>query len=257
MILLPNNIAHIWLLDFRTIDDSQLETFKESLSDDELERLDRYSNAELQRKQLITRMGVRSCLSQYSDSIAAKAWEFEHDANGKPMLKAGSGLPLSFNLSHSGDWLVVATTVETQIGVDLQERRYQQPLLDLAERFFHPDEAKALANVADDRQEQQFFRFWTLKEAYLKARGLGIVGGLENARFHLDNNGLVTAELDPTLRDDPKDWQFHHFDLEDDYSLALALRQPRAQHASPKFYKFVPGGMIVPLEHRAHEILVV
>jgi len=256
MILLPNKIAHIWLLDFRTIDDSQLEAFKESLSEDELERLERFSNARLRRKQLITRMGVRSCLSQYSDSISPKDWEFEQDANGKPMLKAGSEMDLSFNLSHSGDWLVVATTVDTQIGVDLQQRSYQQPLTDLAERFFHPEEAKALAEAEGDWQEAQFFRFWTLKEAYLKARGLGIVGGLEKARFQLDNNGLVTAEFDPALKDDPSDWQFHHFDLEDNYSLALALHQPRAQHASPHFYKFVPGGMVVPLERRAHEILV-
>lgn len=258
MILQPNDIAHIWLLDFRTVKDDQLEGFKDSLSEDELARVEDFSTPELKRKQLITRMGVRSALSHYSDSVPPKAWKFERDARGKPRLADRSPMPeLSFNLSHSGNWLAVATTVKRNIGVDVQQRQHQKPLTDLAQRFFLPDEAETLAQTEGDWQTEQFFRFWTLKEAYLKARGLGIANGLAKVRFHLDNNGLETAEFDPELHDDAHQWQFHHYDLEGEhYSLALALNQPRAQHASPHFYKFIPGGATESLQVSANEIEV-
>ncbi len=256
MILLPQRIAHVFLLDFRTIDDSKLEAYEKPLSEEELKRLDEFSDPALRRKQLITRMAVRSCLSQYSDSISPEDWTFAHNANGKPQVAEDAPMDLSFNLSHSGEWLAVAITVEADIGIDLQERDPHRSVTALAERFFHPDEARELAEMTEKRQPEQFFRLWTLKEAYLKAVGKGIANGLDKARFHIDNNGLINAEFDPALKDDAHQWQFHHYELDDDYCLSLAMKQPRAQDASPHFYKIIPGEMLEPLNLLAHEIQI-
>ncbi|UZJ44552.1 4'-phosphopantetheinyl transferase superfamily protein [Marinimicrobium sp. C6131] len=256
MILQPHNIVHLWLIDQRSVHlDEQRDTFEQWLSDEERQGLDHYSRPELRDEQLITRAGLRSSLSQYSDSIPPKRWHFERSERGKPRLSDDSPMSeLSFNLSHSRDWLAIGITVNKPIGVDLQHRHHQKPLTELAERFFSGAEANELANLPESRQSEHFFRLWTLKEAYLKARGLGIANGLDKARFHIDNNGLITAEFDDSLNDDPHDWQFHHYELDDDYCLSLALKQHRAQDASTHFYKLIPGGRVEPLECIGHQI---
>lgn len=256
MFLLPQRIAHLFLLDFRTIEDSKLGDYKKPLSEEELKRVEAFSSPELRRKQLITRMAVRSCLSRYSDSVKPQDWAFEFGPHGKPQLTQDAPINLSFNVSHSGDWLVVAITVDTDIGADIQRREHHKPVADLAGRFFHEDETRELVELEAKRQTEQFFRLWTLKEAYLKARGLGIANGLDKVRFHIDNNGLITGKFDTALEDDAGKWQFHHYELEEDYCLSLAMKQPRAQDASPHFYKIIPGQLIEPLDLLAHEIQV-
>lgn len=256
MILMPNKVVHLWLVDQRSIDlEHQRDIYQEWLSDDERQRVDEFSRQELRDSQLITRAGLRASLSQYSDSTPPKAWHFERSARGKPRLSDRSPMnELSFNLSHSGDWLAIGVTVDNEIGIDLQHRHHQQSLSELAQRFFSAEEADTLAAQPEARHSEHFFRLWTLKEAYLKARGLGIANGLDKARFHIDNNGLITAEFDPELEDDPSQWQFHHYELDDDYCLSLALRQPRAQDASTRFYKLIPGKDAELLECIGHSI---
>lgn len=85
--------------------------------------------------------------------------------NGKPFLPDGP----EFNLSHSGDYVVLAMA-DGAVGVDIECKRVRDPLR-LSERFFHPDETLFLKNSvapADD-----FLTIWTLKESYLKAEGCG------------------------------------------------------------------------------------
>lgn len=256
MILMPNKIVHLWLVDQRLIDlEPQRAIYMKWLSEEERKRVHDFSRDELRDSHLITRAGLRATLSQYSDSVPPKAWQFERSARGKPRLSDQSPMKeLSFNLSHSGDWLAVGVTVDNDIGVDVQHKQHQHSLAELAQRFFSPEEAESLATQPEARQAEHFFRLWTLKEAYLKARGLGIANGLDKARFHIDNNGLITAEFAPELEDDPSQWQFHHYELDDDYCLSLALRQPRAQDASTRFYKLIPGEDVEPLECIGHSI---
>ncbi|MDQ2075750.1 4'-phosphopantetheinyl transferase superfamily protein [Marinimicrobium sp. ABcell2] len=257
MMLLPQNIAHIWLVDLRTVPDARLEDYRKLLSEDELARLENYKNPKVQRTQLITRAAVRVCLSQYSDSIPPKSWRFERNEDGKPQLVQPAPMPLSFNLSHSGDWLAIAVTVETPLGVDVQHKTTRPAHLELAQRYFHPDEVEELeACPSEAARLELFFRFWTLKEAYLKARGTGIVTGLEKIRFHIDNNGWIIATMAPELDDDSQQWQFHHYHLGEEYSLSLAVNQPRAQDACPCFYKVIPLALEERLHTQAHRILL-
>ncbi|MGD8174754.1 4'-phosphopantetheinyl transferase family protein [Marinimicrobium sp. ARAG 43.8] len=258
MILLPNQSIHLWLIDYRTVDlDDQRDNFEQWLSDDEREKLARYSRPALRDQQLITRAGVRAALSEYSDSVQPVHWAFEISERGKPAVAGDGPIPeLSFNLSHSGDWLALGVSVDLPIGVDLQRRDHNKPVTELAERFFSPEEAQTLLDLPAERQEAYFFQLWTLKEAYLKARGLGIAEGLDKACFDIDNNGLITASFDPVLNEAPDEWQFHYFELDDDYCLSVALKQPAAQDASPLIYKLVPGGPVSALERVGHQIQV-
>lgn len=254
MILLPQNVAHIWMLDLRTVPDARLEDYQKLLSEEELARLEHYRAPGLRRAQLITRAAVRFCLSQYSESVSPAKWQIEIPENGKPQLRQPAPLPMSFNLSHSGDWVVIAMTVDTAIGVDIQQQRAHHSVMDLARRYFHANEVTALECREGRNQKELFFRLWTLKESYFKARGSGIATGLDKVRFQIDNNGLITADIDSQLEDHGEDWQFHHYHLGTDYCLSLALQQPRVQSASPSFYKVIPQELVEPLDLEAHQI---
>ena len=95
----------------------------------------------------------------------ARNAHFEHGKRGKPFLTDHR----PFNITHAGDYAVLALSGEA-VGVDLERVR---PInwSRVAERFFHPDEQRFLAE-SDDPQTM-FFLIWTLKESYLKAEGQG------------------------------------------------------------------------------------
>src|SRR5690625_6497959 len=116
---LPHCVAHIWLVDLHRLSDAQLEDYRALLSEDERERLQNYKNPKVRLSQLITRAAVRVCLSQYAEDVTPEAWQFERNESGKPQL-VQAPRPLSFNLSHSGDWLAIAVTLTNPLGVDVQ-----------------------------------------------------------------------------------------------------------------------------------------
>lgn len=95
----------------------------------------------------------------------ARSAHFEHGKRGKPFLPDVS----PFNLTHAGDYAVLALSKEA-VGVDLERIRAIN-WSRVAERFFHPDEQRFLAESADP--QTTFFTIWTLKESYLKAEGQG------------------------------------------------------------------------------------
>ena len=106
---------------------------------------------------------------------------YVYGENGKPALE---GLPdFHFNLSHSGKY-VMAAAAETEVGCDIEEIRRlgkknaeqegRSRYIEIAERVFHPEEIAALAAASEEDRPALFFRFWTLRESFVKARGMGL-----------------------------------------------------------------------------------
>ena len=105
---------------------------------------------------------------------------------------------LRFNLSHTDGLVVCLVAVEREIGVDVEHTaRAGSVGIEIAERFSSPSEVAELRSLPFADQRSRFFDYWTLKEAYIKARGLGLHLPLDQFSFHL---GLtpVTPEREPT-----------------------------------------------------------
>jgi len=124
----------------------------------------------LRRRYLRSHAALRAILGTYS----AGPLDFATSEHGKPYLPAYPDL--QFNLSHSHDMALVAVTRGIAIGVDVERFRPMQECMRIAERFFPPLEAAALAAVPPEGREVEFFRLWTRIEAKLKARGIGLYG---------------------------------------------------------------------------------
>jgi len=197
--------AHVWTADPATID------FHDILSPDERERMQRFL-FERDRLSYMAAHGLaRLALSTFAP-VTPEAWDFQYGANGKPEI---AGSTLRFNISHTHGLVACVITMAIDCGIDVERLDRPTDFHSLAERVLSPDERAALIAVPEAAQPERFFSCWTLKEAYVKARGCGISIPLEQCSFE----PRVTL-----LDDDPDDWQFERWAPTAQHVLAVALR---------------------------------
>ena len=139
---------------------------------------------------------VREYLAHYLDAERAHV-QIELEPNGKPRVR-GDGL--FFNVSHSGNAMLLAVSRAHDIGVDLEFSRRARPVVELAQRWFDPAEAVALQTLPESARQAAFLRLWTCKEAALKASGGGISSGLHRVAFKMNEIGDIDGAIDPEWR---------------------------------------------------------
>ena len=145
------------------------------LDDEEKIRAAKFKNAVLQQRYVSAHGQLRRILAQYLEVSPASLF-FLKTARGKPYLADYSGL--DFNLSHTSEDMAVAVAKNCQIGVDIEQCKHRGNLADLVNRCFAEPEAAYWHQLPKDLQQKAFYQFWTRKEAFVKATGLGITVGL-------------------------------------------------------------------------------
>jgi 4'-phosphopantetheinyl transferase len=147
-----------------------------TLAPDELARAARYRFERDRARFVVARATLRALLAAYTARPAASLG-FETPGHGKPLLADPDPGQLRFNLSHSGAVALYAVASDREVGVDV-ERVDPRAARDVS-RILAPAEATALEALPADQRLDAFFACWTRKEAYLKARGLGLALGLD------------------------------------------------------------------------------
>jgi 4'-phosphopantetheinyl transferase len=226
MDLLPLNAVHVDLVHPDSVDASaQREAYLALLSPDEHERMARLIFERDRRRFLLTRALVRTMLSRYAP-VAPAHWTFITNVHGRPeILDRPTGTPdLRFNISHTDGLIACAVTIGREVGVDVEHvgRRLTH---DVAGRFFAPREVEDLGRLPDDDQQRMFFDYWTLKEAYIKARGFGLALPLADFAFELSPEAPPRITFEPSLEDDPATWQFTQDWPTPQHRLGLAVRR--------------------------------
>lgn len=195
--------------------------FEALLSDAEVARRDRMAFDSGRRQQLLARGLQRLVLSKYAPEVAPREWQFAQGAAGRPELAppfAATGL--FFNVAHTAGMVALAVGRVPFIGIDVEPMDRRVPL-HVAPRYFSESEVAALQALPPEAQPRRFLRLWTLKEAYLKAVGAGLAGGLDSMTFTFDETGGIAFEHG----DDPEagHWVFGEFDP-GGFLLALACK---------------------------------
>jgi len=169
---------------------------------------------------------VHTLLAAYL-GVAAADITIERDGHGKPFLVSPGGGDVQFNLSHSGNALVVAIARGQAVGVDIESGTRERPWLALARRYFTPAEYAALASLPRSRLPSAFLELWSCKEAVVKALGRGIAFGLHRLGFGWAADGTVSGlrEIDPEAGN-PDEWQVVRLVPGAGLSGALAWRGP-------------------------------
>ena len=169
--------VHVWSIRVSSAA-SSLGALARLLSPDEQARAARFLREADRHRFVAAHGGLRQLLGQYLSRSPA-ALEFSIGEFGKPAVAdADAGRALSFNLSHAGDWIVVAFAAGPPVGVDVEPIRRDLDFMTIARAQFSPEEVTALTAEAPGAQLDAFFRCWTRKEAYLKARGQGLAYSL-------------------------------------------------------------------------------
>jgi 4'-phosphopantetheinyl transferase len=160
-------------------DTNEVERWMPKLPPDEISDARSMGSVEARRRFIQCRLILRLLLGSHFGN-GWYASPFEYGSGGKPALPAES--PVQFNIAHSGDLAIFALSHSSsgaiQIGVDVECMRPRPNGMELARRFFHPDEIAHLASLPDDRRDPEFLQIWVRKEACLKAVGTGIAGNL-------------------------------------------------------------------------------
>jgi len=190
------------------------------LSPPERERLDRMVAG--RRDGYLLAHGLLRLALAHDSGVAAAAWELG-DTGGQPQLRGPAGAPAPrVSLSHTAG-LVACAIADADVGVDVEDRERRVALVDLADRYFAAAEAADVRARGDADRRARFFEYWTLKEAYAKARGAGLSLPLDQIRFAIDGDATV-AELGPALADRGGDWTFVRARPTARHQLAAAVR---------------------------------
>jgi 4'-phosphopantetheinyl transferase len=136
------------------------------LSTDELDRAHRLRDDHVRGRWVAARAFLRRQLAPTVGVDPAEV-RFEHEPEGKPRLPGGP----HFSLAHSGDCALLAVCPAAPVGADIEEVRPEVAAPPSAERWFSERERAELTRLGSAERARRFFELWTLKEAYLKARG--------------------------------------------------------------------------------------
>lgn len=205
---------------------------------------------------LLTRALVRTVLSRYT-GVAAQALNFRQNDHGKPSLQWAADTvadtELSFNLSHCDDMIVLAVSHGRALGVDVENMVLKPAPINIAKRYFAAEECTNVNMLQGSQQDERFFAYWTLKEAYVKACGMGLSIPLDQFGFRLDAEQGVEMWLNPETQDRVAHWDYWQLRLASKYCLAIC-----AEHLQGQPLPEISATRTIPLladEKIAYELL--
>ena len=197
------------------------------LNAEERQQQQRYIPPAKQHEYLVTRVLVRSVLGE-ALGIAPEALQFVANEWGRPALAPGSTTtPIYFNISHTDGLVVCLVSTEYELGVDTELLSRAQSLLAMAADVFAPKELSDLAALAEDEQMLRAVHLWTLKESYIKARGMGLALPLDGFAFRFSGD-RISLEVEAELNDDGARWQFQTQML-GPHCVSMAIALPAGQ----------------------------
>jgi 4'-phosphopantetheinyl transferase len=238
---LADNEIHLWMTNPKELIDNKalLTTYSTLLTNTELVKQQRYKFAKDRHDALITRAFIRDLLTYYAD-VAPQDWQFEKGEKDKPEV-INCPLPLRFNISHTSKLIICAVTLEDDIGCDVENISRSSDVLTIAERYFSPQETNALFALPEAQQRNRFFDYWTLKESYIKAWGLGLSIPLTDFSFNISDTEQshkdlftikqnISLSFAPHRVDEPHIWRSWliypsvTLDEKQEHRIALSLR---------------------------------
>jgi 4'-phosphopantetheinyl transferase len=222
MLTLKPDEIHLWRA-FLDLDESYLEALRQTLSGDEIERANRF-HFQRDREHYIAGRGLlRVVLARYLETDAAQI-RFCQKTHGKPALaRECFEQSLCFNVSHSHGLALFAVARDRHIGIDVEHVRPRLADEHIIEQFFSQREIAALRSLPSHMQTEAFFSCWTRKEAYLKARGIGLA--LKMDQFDVPVHSVTPGSLAGAVQSHDGDgsrWAIWHLAPAPNYIGAVA-----------------------------------
>jgi 4'-phosphopantetheinyl transferase len=175
------------------------------LSQEERTRSEAFRFDAHHREYLTTRALQRVALSHHF-ALAPEAWSFTLNPYGKPSAEPDTGL--RFNSSNCPGLVVCLIAQARAVGVDAEPCERAGQIAEVAQEVFSPQELAQLEKLRDHEKFDRALSLWTLKEAYIKARGTGLSLPLKKLSFLFGFGEEIRLELHPDLGDEVERWRF-------------------------------------------------
>ena len=236
--------VHLHWVPLRGLDDAQLLAGYAALMEPhEAAQQRRFVFEKNRHEYLVTRALVRTVLSRYAD-VPPAAWRFTRNHWGRPEVSAPAlDRPLRFNLSNTDGLVACLVVLACDAGVDVEHVRRPGSTVEVADSFFSPAEVQELWAQPEASRRERFFCYWTLKEAYIKARGMGLAIPLDQFSFALGADPFrapIRLSFDARLEDAPADWQLRLFRPTPVHLMAAAIRRGQKPDLRIALHKTVP-----------------
>ncbi len=224
LLALNSKQVHLWYLPLeeRRSDDLR-KAAQRLISSEELARAQSFLNPKARDLYVLSRSFLRAVLSQYV-GVSPQDWKFRTNRYGKPEIASpASAQSLRFNLTNTDGLVCCVVAFGRDVGIDAEAIDRAAAIEEIAEHYFAPAEVAILRALPPDERSYRFFEIWTLKELYIKARGLGFNLPLNKFAFVVKDGKPIEIVTDPDLADDPEDWYFSVLRPTKGHLMALAL----------------------------------
>lgn len=222
-----NNEIHVWMCAPDSITDPvTLAAYTSLLSEDERERLHRFHFERDRHSFLVSHALVRKALSRYAD-IEPADWQFTTGKQGRPEIVRSTGIPqLRFNLTHTNGLAACVITRGIACGIDAERISARANPLAIAEKMFAASELADLEEQDEAGFLQRFYDYWTLREAYCKAQGVGLTRSDNSCAFVVEPNGQYRLETSATTQAGASEWCFEVSRPTADHVVSVAFQSP-------------------------------
>lgn len=238
---LESGAVEVWLTAMAAVGETLRPRYLQLLSPPELVRWRRFLVEGARDQYLIARALLRTTLSRYAD-VPESAWVFETNEYGCPFVaEPAAHRDLRFNLSHTDGLIACAVARQIEIGVDVENTDRSVDPIALAPAVFAATEVADVAALPDEQRQQRFFSYWTLKESYIKARGMGLSLPLDGFWFDL-RDAEPRIQFTDRCPDHPERWYFVQRQPTPSHKLALAVA------AAPSTPPEIRWRWVVPLK---------
>ena len=223
----PAGASIVWFAEVpASIDSDVLAQLESVLGEEEVRRYRSFQFAEDRQLYLAAHAFLRTCLSRYA-KVAPEDWRFECSEFGRPEIAADQPHAggIRFNLSHTRGLVACVITQDRKVGIDVERlgRGVNQRLI--ASRYFTSQESEDIFSCPDEQRSDRFFEYWTLKEAFVKARGGGLTIPLDEFSFDQSADGSWCVNIRNIL-DTSEAWQFFCLRRTIDHVLSVAVHVP-------------------------------
>ena len=223
---LEANEVHVWHASTERLA-PLLDSFASLLDAGERARGDAYYAQVDRQRHLVTRGVLRTLVGHY-EGTSPNAVRFDVGAFGKPSVFPPHHARLRFNVSHSGDIVLLAFARTGDVGVDVEQwndRLGEPERTRIGDYVFSDAERAAIAQLSSEAERARaFYALWSRKEAYLKGTGAGISGGLAHVEISVDDVARLTVDRRDARAADR--WSLRDIDVGAGYSAALASSPP-------------------------------
>jgi 4'-phosphopantetheinyl transferase len=232
----------VWLISLSGVGNDQRLACLQFLSEPERAKWQRFVVQDARVQYLVSRALVRATLSRYAE-VPENVWQFETNHYGRPHVsQPRAWRDIRFNLSNTTGLVVCAVSNDCEIGIDVENISRTLDTEALAPTVFAPAELTEFRRTGPEDRRNRFFSYWTLKEAYIKARGMGLSLPLDAFWFDLGGPSPLLHVTD-RCPDVPERWRFYQHAPTNEHRMAVAVAGPQACEPSVHLHWVTPASL--------------